>query len=261
MPRTQRKLSSTGIYHVFMRGVNKQQIFEDDEDNRRFLEDLTCCRDKDALVVHGFCLMGNHVHLVLQQGEEHIGTSMKRLGARFVRWYNDKYDRVGPLFQGRFASEAIETNGYLLSAIRYVHLNPVKAGICRNPAEYRFSSYHDYFLTHMHSAAPGLVNAALVEGFISTGEFLALHNDAGADNADSFIDDGHARRRFTDAEARDVIFSCGGGRTVEEFRKLGREARDACLSAVVRAGVPRAMISRLTGVCSRTIANAVASGD
>ena len=108
MPRTERKKSITGIYHVMLRGINKQQIFEDDEDNGKFLQTICDCKALSGFELYGYCLMGNHAHLLMKEGEESLGQVFRRIGARYVYWYNRKYKRCGHLFQDRFRSETIE---------------------------------------------------------------------------------------------------------------------------------------------------------
>lgn len=83
-----------------------------------------------------YCLMDNHVHLLIKEGEE-IGESIKRITVRYVHWYNEKDERTGHLFQNRFRREAVETEGYLISVSRYIHQNPVKAGMVNKVEDYQ----------------------------------------------------------------------------------------------------------------------------
>lgn len=85
--------------------------------------------------------MGNHVHLLLREGKEPLSQIFKRLGVRYVYWYNWKYKRTGHLFQDRFKSEPVEDDTYFLAVLRYIYQNPVKAGLCEKPEEYQWSSY------------------------------------------------------------------------------------------------------------------------
>lgn len=89
--------------------------------------------------------MNNHVHLLLREGNEEISTTMKRIGVSFVWHYNLKYGTTGHLFQDRFKSENVETGRYLLTVIRYIHQNPVKAGIVQRPDQWKWSSCIDYY--------------------------------------------------------------------------------------------------------------------
>ncbi|MBK5252467.1 MAG: transposase [Peptostreptococcaceae bacterium] len=144
MPRKARKRSNTGIYHIMIRGINRQTIFEDDEDYVYFINVMKRAKIKGEFKLFGYCVMGNHVHILMQEKEESVSLSMQRICSSFVYWYNWKYDRCGHLFQERYKSETVENEAYLLAALRYIHQNPVKAGIVDNLDRYNWSSYHDY---------------------------------------------------------------------------------------------------------------------
>ncbi|MFA9558176.1 transposase [Evansella sp. AB-rgal1] len=109
MPRQARIKSSTGVYHVIFRGANRQEIFHDDADCSKFLRTVDKYRLLVGMQVFGWCLMSNHVHLLVKEGEEDISVTMKRIGVSFVAYYNLKYDTSGHLFQDRFRSECVES--------------------------------------------------------------------------------------------------------------------------------------------------------
>jgi REP element-mobilizing transposase RayT len=144
MPRTARDKSGTGIYHVIARGINRQEIFHDTEDHQRYLETLERFSKETGSTLLGYCLMGNHLHLLIQEGHEGISVFMKRLGTSYAYWYNQKYNRTGHVFQDRFKSESVENDAYLLTVIRYIHQNPVKAGIIEKAQDYQWSSCSAY---------------------------------------------------------------------------------------------------------------------
>lgn len=161
MPRIARLRSEAGVYHVMARGINKQDIFLEGDDRHRFLATLAKVKAKTMCKVYGYCLMSNHVHLLLSEGEEgNIGEIMQRLGSSYVYWYNRKYERVGYLFQDRFLSEPVESDAYLLSVLRYIHQNPVKAGIVTDCSQYVWSSYLAYTVGKEHEA--GLTDTELI---------------------------------------------------------------------------------------------------
>ena len=108
MSRTARIRSETGIYHVMLRGINRQKIFLDAEDNLHFLEILRKCSVISGFQLFAYCLMGNHVHLLIKIGTENLGLVMKRIGIRYSGWYNQKYNRIGHLFQDRYKSEPVQ---------------------------------------------------------------------------------------------------------------------------------------------------------
>ena len=144
MPRKARKKSESGIYHIMMRGINRQNIFEEDDDNMKFLQILEQYRDKCGYDIYAYCLMGNHVHLLLKIGEEPLEQVMRRICGSYVYWYNWKYQRIGNLFQDRFKSEPIEDDKYFLIVLRYIHQNPLKAGLIKDIEKYKWSSYGEY---------------------------------------------------------------------------------------------------------------------
>lgn len=144
MPRVARALSSSGIYHVMVRGVRGESLFLDDRDRRAYLRFLASVKKEAGLIVYGYCLMPNHVHLLIGEGQESLGTSMKRLGVAYAMRFNNKHGRDGYVFQGRYRSEAVEDDDYFLTALRYIHQNPVKAGIVGDCASFRWSSHRAY---------------------------------------------------------------------------------------------------------------------
>ena len=144
MPRAARKKSKTGIYHIMIQGINQELIFEDDQDNRKFLDILADCKQEDRFQLYAYCLMGNHAHLLIKEGYERLGQIFKRVGATYVQWFNRKYNRTGPLFHDRFKSEPVEDYQTLFAVIRFIHQNPVKAQLASSVDTYKRSSFKDY---------------------------------------------------------------------------------------------------------------------
>lgn len=144
MPRKARKLSSCGVYHIMIRGINRMTIFNDDADNLNFLHILDFCADENFIIM-AYCLMGNHLHLLAKDCNDSLQHMMKAIGVRYVAYYNRRYQRTGPLFQGRYKSQPVTTKGYFLRVLRYIHRNPVAAGMVQDMQDYPWSSYIDYF--------------------------------------------------------------------------------------------------------------------
>ncbi|MEI2400828.1 transposase, partial [Paenibacillus phytohabitans] len=120
MPRKAREKSKTGVYHLIWRGANRQEIFHDDEDWIRFLDILKKYKLKLNLTIYAWCLMSNHVHLLIKEGDESISATMKRIGVSYAGYYNWKYRTTGHLFQDRFRSENVEDQAYLKTVVRYI---------------------------------------------------------------------------------------------------------------------------------------------
>lgn len=144
MARKSREKSNSGIYHIILRGINRQSIFEDDEDRLKLIEDLAKYKEVSQCRIFAYCLMDNHLHLLLQETQESISMMIQRVSSSYVIWYNRKHERCGHLFQERFKSEAIETDYYFLTVLRYIHQNPIKAKIASDIAAYKWSSYNEY---------------------------------------------------------------------------------------------------------------------
>ncbi|MGI6358716.1 MAG: REP-associated tyrosine transposase, partial [Bacillota bacterium] len=175
MARTARTRSSTGIYHVVVRGVNRQDIFLEDEDRWFYLNNLRQLRSEEKCSLYGYCLMSNHVHLLVREQQPNaVSKLMHRLGTIFAQWYNLKYDRVGHVFQDRYHSSPVEDDDYLLTVLHYIHQNPVKAQLVERCGSFPFSSYHAYALA---KDPFGIADIDLAVGLAGCpGELIRLFN-------------------------------------------------------------------------------------
>jgi len=132
------------IYHVMLRGNAKQTIFHGDEEYRYFEDILAEGLEQYSLTLHAYCWMKNHVHMALQVEDKPLSKLMQNLSQRYTHWFNKRYDRVGHLFQGRYKAILVDKDAYLLELIRYIHLNPVRAGMVSDPIDYPLSSHAAY---------------------------------------------------------------------------------------------------------------------
>jgi len=153
-----------------MRGNERKKIFRNSNDKERFLLGIEEKKKKATFLLHAYCLMDNHVHLLLNIKQDDLGEIMKSIGVRYASFYNWKHNRVGHVFQDRFKSEPIEDDRYLLAVVRYIHNNPVKACIVKNPADYRWSSYSNY----MQSAGAYCLDVSLVLRLFSNNQRTAV---------------------------------------------------------------------------------------
>ncbi len=133
-----------GVYHVMLRGNAGQDIFFEDQDRYHLYLLIQEGVERFGHRIHGFCCMDNHLHLVVQVADEPLSRIMQNLGFRYTRWINDNYERSGHLFQGRYKALLVDADSYLLELIRYVHLNPVRAGLTEDPAAYPWSGHRAY---------------------------------------------------------------------------------------------------------------------
>jgi putative transposase len=142
MPRHARIVAAGFPMHVILRGIDRTAIFFAEDDYRVFSTTLAALAECESVRVHAYVLMTNHVHLLMTPATDRgPARLMKGLGQRYVQSINRTYHRTGTLFEGRFRSALIETDGYLLACQRYIELNPVRARLVRTPEEYLWSSY------------------------------------------------------------------------------------------------------------------------
>ena len=240
MPRVARKQSESGIYHVMLRGINRQQIFEDSEDYNKFLQILKECKAISEFDLFAYCLMGNHIHLMIKPNEESLEQIFKRIAGRFVYWYNLKYQRCGHLFQDRFKSEPVEDNSYFLTVLRYIHQNPVKAGLCKAVKDYRYSSYKEYLDND------GIIDRDFVLSIIPPDEFVVFNSK---ESHDKCLDiEQKSVVGVTEEQAQDIMHKYTKCRSVSEFQSLDIKTRDKRLKLLKEKGLSIRQISRLTGV-------------
>jgi putative transposase len=142
MPRRARIVADGLPMHVILRGIDRSAVFFGEGDDRFFLDCLGGAATEEAVAVHAYVLMTNHVHLLMTAGDATgIPSVMKRVAQRYVQYVNRAYRRTGGLFEGRFRSSLIEADPYLLACQRYIELNPVRAAMVRAPGDYPWSSY------------------------------------------------------------------------------------------------------------------------
>ncbi|SDE00302.1 hypothetical protein SPACI_055620 [Sporomusa acidovorans DSM 3132] len=252
MPRTARKKSNSGIYHIMIRGINRQTIFEDDEDRIKFIDTVKNYKQKCGFNIFAYCLMDNHVHLILKENDEPIEKLMKRIGVSYVYWYNLKYKRTGHLFQDRYKSQVIEDDSYLLSVIRYIHQNPIKANITTSMGKYPWSSYAEYighptitdinFVLEIFSSNPKKARELFAEYMDENGEdILELKR----------------RCRLTDEEAKQIVKQVLGNLSTNELLTMEKEKRDDYLRQFKEnGGISVRQIARITGITFNVVAKA-----
>ena len=237
MPRMPRKPSGSGYYHVVSRGIGKQVLFEETEDYERYLETLRRFLPENSISLIAYCLMENHVHLLVH-AESGLERAMKQIAVSYSYYFNAKYDRVGHLFQDRYMSEPVEDERYLLAAVRYIHNNPPKAGICPRD-EYRWSSWREYM------GAPDLVATELVLELVGGVERFVPFSEG--DVREPFLD-ATEKRRLTDSQAIDLIRAELHLKSGTQVQSMSKAERDEALRILKARGLSVRQIERLTGI-------------
>lgn len=242
MPRCARAQSDTGIYHVMLRGINRQQIFEDEQDRAKFLQILRECKHISEFKLYAYCLMGNHIHLLIAPGNEPLHLIFRRIGVRFVYWYNIKYRRNGHLFQDRYKSEPIIDDSQFIAAWRYILQNPVKGGLSPTAEQYPHSSAASYVGGEDDRLTDVQLVLDLLPG-VNISEFLQENS------GDDFLDVAEkAAMRLTDEQAGRIISEVSGCENASEFQMLPPESRDKYLHLLSLNGLSIRQISRATGI-------------
>lgn len=253
MPRSARVKSPSNIYHVMLRGINRQQLFFDEEDYRYFIRLLDRFKMPCGYTLHAYCLMGNHVHLLIQEGNQEgadsIGEVFKRIGGSFVYWYNLKYERVGHLFQDRFKSEPVNDEQYFLTAFRYILQNPVKAGYCEYAEQYPYSSAAEY----LHSKR-GITDTEYARSLIDP-SFMCEYIHQRNDDECLEINDHPAIRR-TDSAAKELILKTFGTYSPVVGKAKERQVFNRDICNLIDSGVSIRQLSRLTGIPKKVIEEA-----
>ena len=244
---SKRKYSPYGIYHVIMKGNNQQVIFEEDFDYSQFLATIKYYKEKYVFEVLAYCLMDNHVHLLISGDLEMISDVMRSVQVKFVRWYNLKYQRKGHLFQNRFWSEPVDSPRYMRALHRYIHQNPCRAGLCGLPVEYRWSSAREY-----EAGRSSITDLEMMQSLFSTDEALVRHmNNFSSDLLRYYYSD----KRVPDNVAIEMIRELTHFQTVSEIQKLNLEYRNEILIRILKKiKLSDKQLSRLTGVSIKVIA-------
>ncbi len=232
-----------------VRGNNRQVIFYDEDDRQKYLEKLERAKKRSGCEVYGYCLMGNHVHLLIKESKEDIGNIMKRIGASYAMWYNLKYKRVGHVFQDRYKSECVEDDSYLLAVVRYIHHNPQKAGLVKKPEDYRWSSCNVYY--GKKEFPPNLTNTDLVLGLFSGDEEARkqqFQEFVEQDNDDQFLED-QWHEKANDEDVRKAIERLLKGAPISSLQGMERNQRDQILHQIKEIeGSTIRQIARIIGI-------------
>ena len=260
------RLSEPGLtYHVTARGIDRHSVYMDDEDRVGFLDRLAHVVGTLELECYAYCLMDNHYHLVVKTRQPNISKAMRQVNSAYARRWNDRHERTGYVFQGRFGAKVIQDGRYLLTACRYVVLNPVRAGLVGEPCQWPWSSYR---------ATAGL---ARCPAFLSTDTVLACFGEgvsavlayrrfvcdrAAAEDRlppSPIVGDPDFVARFKparEAASREVYWAERDTRqALEELFASAhdREARDTAAARATAAGYSTREVARLLGFTSRGV--------
>lgn len=257
MARKSRIKSSREIYHVVVRGADRQLMFEEARDYQRYFDILEYYKEKCQFKLFAYCLMSNHVHLLIQTPNTAIDKVFRHINTSYSVWFNMKYQRTGALQQGRYYSEPINDDRYLITALRYIHLNPCKAGLEPSPGvSYLWNSYNDY----QQGCSQYVDIDEILEKVGGVNAFKEIHLNSGMYDSEDCIDVHDMQKRLPDNVARQIIKDVCGSNTVVDFQKLSIMNRNKYLLLLHQKGLSIRQLNRLTGISKGIIDRVVTGG-
>lgn len=250
MPHLARKKSASGYYHVVPKGQSDQIIFESDADRRYYIHLLDKAKEEMHIHIYAYCLMSNHVHLIFEDPEDKMAKALKYVHERYGHYFAEKTGRIGGVFSTPFWSEPIETEEYLLCAVRYVHANPAVAGIC--PASiYEWSSARDYL-----GKRKGIADTEKVLNLMGGLDWFIQFSKPQNWTLLPFKDS-RLRRHLTDDEALQIAKNIVGSK-LTCLKQCSVRDRIGAIQKLSAAGFSAVLIKRLTGLGRREIESTIA---
>ena len=232
MPRQSRYKGEFSTYHVIMRGNERKSIFQSNSYKAKFIEIIERTKKKYNFILEAYCIMDNHVHLLINDNGNDISKVIKSINISYAYYYNQINNRVGHLFQDRFKSEIIDDEQYLLQVSKYIHNNPVKAGMVRSPAEYNWSSCKEY-LGQEHNC---LVNTHRILGIFANDKSNAIKGYIEYLVIDEQISALEVEDDVSDKENINVLTTVEAGRLLidESLKKNGMTYENVLKNTAVR---------------------------
>ena len=251
MARKARIKSTTGIYHIIIRGLDMQPVLEEPEDKSEFLNLLNYYRAKCGYEVYGYLLLDDHIHIVIKEGEKSIGNVMKCIGVKYVAWYNARHAREGRLFHDRFKSEPVEDDAYLQTVLRIIHQEPVRLGLATEVGRYDWSSYKEY----LHDVGTFLDKESVLQTFgsdpghrkVAFRKYMNLPADERCLEA--------CREKISDEDLYSLMLRLSGAKTTAELKKLPKGKRDEVLRDIkAKKSTSTWQIAKVSGFSQSVIA-------
>lgn len=246
IPRAPRKKSNTNVYHVIIRGINRQDIFLDKQDYNKFLKEIKRTKEVYKYEIYAYVLMPNHVHFIIRDVNENLSTIIQSLNVSYSNYFNKKYERVGHLFENRFKSKIIEEESYLKNVVRYIHKNPENAGIIKY---YRWTSYNEY-LTNKNQITDTKFIMNLFQNDIKN--FKLFH-----DEYTKYSDLGQNYEMITrleDQEAIKIIKELLKESNLMKVQNYERNKKKKAIKEIIKIeGITKVQIARILGISRSTI--------
>lgn len=252
MPRISRQISNTKVYHIILRGIDKQDIFLNEKDYSKFLEIIKESKEKFEYDIYSYCLMNNHVHIVIYDKNNILPKIMQSIEISYSIYFNKKYNRVGHLFQNRYLSKNIDDREYLKMVCRYIHQNPQKAGI-EKTENYKWSSYREYVKKQLIINSKMLLLILSQDENEAKEEFVKFHN-LQSNNKIADLIEFEMKEKMTDEQVIEYICELVNIDNVHKILELNREERNEIIRKIKEnKKITSAQISRVLGINRKMI--------
>lgn len=259
MPRIARDYNKLKVYHTIIRGIDKQDIFYSEKDRIKFIEIIKDTKEKYNYELYAYCLMDNHVHLVIYDKNEEISKIMQSMQISYASYFNKKYERIGHLFQDRFFSKKVEDRDYLKNLCRYIHQNPLKAGISKTE-EYKWSSYNKYLKFNKLVDTKFLLSIFSENEKEAKEEFKRFHNTNNTEDKQNEINDMieyEMYEKVLDEDVRKYVCEILQINNVHDILQFNKQTRDDKLSKVKKLkNISIRQLSRVIGINRKIIERA-----
>lgn len=254
MPRQPRDKSVSGIYHCMLRGINKQDIFFDEQDYLKFIKEIKRTKELYSYKLFSYVLMPNHIHLEIKDEKDNLSNIMQSMQIKYSNYFNQKYEREGHLFQNRYKSIPVESKSYIINLIRYIHQNPEKAKIDKTE-NYNWSSYQDY------QKDKEIIDSEVVFKYLDEEneqtkkeKILELSREIIKIEDSKFLLDCEIRKKLTDEELIYFIKNRLEIENIQEIQKYNKENRIKLLKKIKDIkGWNYLQMSRVLGISIRLV--------
>lgn len=262
MPRQPRRKSHSKVYHCMIRGINKQDIFFEEKDYLEFQNIIKKTKENFLYQLYSYVLMPNHIHLEIKDESQKLSQIIHSMATSYAIYFNKKYQRVGHVFENRFQSKNVENSYYILNLVRYIHQNPIKAGIAKME-EYKWSSYSEYFEKTKVKEDNKLVDTERILEMFSTEkgqgikEFFEFNTKSIKFQDSAEFLEYEMRNRLTDEEVIYFIKEELKIYNIQEIQNYNIEYRNEIIRRIKEIkGVTQKQIARVLGVTVRIVQKA-----
>jgi REP element-mobilizing transposase RayT len=237
-----------------MRGINHQNIFEEQEDYYQFLTTLDVMAQSYApdgtpsgrnYVLYAYCLMTNHIHLLVREADDKLAPAIHRIATAYAHYYNNKYVRFGHLFQDRFKSEPVNDQGYFFTLLRYIHQNPMAAGLSKGIDDYEWSSWKEY--ENYRIGLQDICTVKHVTARMPIDELRVFVADP-LPKTIQILDFDDGKVNLTDDEVKEFLSNTFGLKQTTDLQLYNRERRNDILREAKQYGASIRQLVRLTGI-------------